>query len=133
MNKIMVFANNKFINILKNKQNTVLFCLILSMYIARISYNYILPYSLYTIFNNFFVKILILVVICLISGINFQLALLLAISYILFYEMYNNQNIYFKENFSNLMEIMNNLEKSEKKMDETSEGFECYQKYCNLN
>ena len=64
---------------------------------------------------------------------NFQIALLLALSYILFYENYDNQNIDVKENFSNLMEIMKNLEKNEKKNNKINEGFECYKKFCELD
>lgn len=133
MNKILLSADSLFLNMLKNKQNTILFCLILSLYISRISSNYILPGSLYNVFNNFFVKILILTFICLISEMNFQIALLLALSYILFYENYDNQNIDIKENFSNLTEIMKNLEKKEKQHNKINEGFECYKKFCELN
>ena len=57
MNKILIFTNSLFFNMLKNKQNTIIICLILSMYISRISSNYILPSSLYDVFNNFFIKI----------------------------------------------------------------------------
>ena len=66
---------------------------------------------------------------------NFQIALLLALSYILFYENYDNQNIDVKENFSNLMEIMKKLEKNNKnnKNNKINEGFECYKKFCELD
>jgi hypothetical protein len=78
------FSNTKF---------TIILCIILSVYIARISNGYTLPLSLYNIFNNSLTKFLFIVFILLLTKINLPLSIMIILSYSLFSISYENQNI----------------------------------------
>ena len=126
-----------FNSLLVNKKFTIILTLILSFYVARISKDYVLPNSLYFIFDNLLVKVFILFVIVFLSKINPPLSIMFALSYILFKYNYDNQVNRTKENFSNLAKIIEKMENNkplnEKEIEEEGEHFDCYRKYHELN
>jgi len=124
--------NIKNLNIFKNEKTTLLFCILLTFFIAIISNNYEAPKIIYNILNNSYIKFSILVIIILISNNNLQLGLLIALCFIFLYESYNNQEYLYKENFLNISEIMEKIEKNKDNNDEL-EGFQCYKKFIELN
>jgi uncharacterized membrane protein len=94
---------NKINDISNNNTFVVIICLILAAYSARVSQGYILPSKLYYLFNNIFVKILILFVVILVIHFNKPIGIMLILSYTLLMIAYYKQNEIenFVENFKN--------------------------------
>ena len=121
----------KKLNIFKNEKATLLFCILLTFFIAIISNNYKSPKIINNILNNSYIKFSILVIIILISNNNLQLGLIIALCFIFLYESYNQEYLH-RENFLNISEIMEKIEKNKNNNDEI-EGFQCYKKFIELN
>ena len=84
---------NKGIAFVGNIKLTLILCIFLSLYIARISKGYTLPISLYNILNNPLIRGMAIILIILLSKINLPLTIMVILSYALFSLSYESQNI----------------------------------------
>jgi len=89
-------GGNKFLKefnkIAKNDIFTLIVCLFLAFYSAKVAQNHNLPSSLYWIYDNLISKILAFFVIIIVAQINLPIAIFLMLSYVILLMVYKNQN-----------------------------------------
>jgi hypothetical protein len=95
---------NKANNVFSNNMFTIIICLLLAFFSARVSQGFILPSKLYYLFDNIIIKIISLVVIICILQFNIPIGVMLILSYILLMISYNKQNSV--EKFENRINIL---------------------------
>jgi hypothetical protein len=105
----MEYYLNSGISFLRNDKFTIISCIIISVYIARISNGYRLPLSLYNIFNNPVTKVIFIILILLLTKINLSLSIMIILSYSLFIISYETQNIQSEsEKYTNYRRFISN-------------------------
>lgn len=125
MKSINVFFNggaisklNKDINkFYTNTSFTIIVCIILALFSARVSQNYQLPSGLYYLVDNIFSKLIFIFIVIFVLQYNVKIGLMIGLSYVLLLISYNNQNKiekfqdFYVENFTNKEETEEEIKK----------------------